>query len=111
MHESNRPVWLRSLLGFLLGAWAFIVLLVSSLAVMISLFDVLLPGDGIPALPGTAALLLCLAASGWATVWFVKRQDAFLARYPLRTQYVVLVVLLLFTVGFFPVPFTTFTLD
>lgn len=111
MHESIRPVWLRSSLGFLLGAWAFLIMLVAGLAVMISLVDAVLPGDGVPVMPGTAVLLFCVAVSGWATVWCVKRQDAFLARFSLRTSYGVLVVLLLLTAGFFPAPFTVFSLE
>jgi hypothetical protein len=111
MQETIRPLWLCRLLAFLVGFWVFILSMTLGLAVVIHLIDAVLPGDGIPAVPGLAVLLVCLVVAVWSTVRLVKWQEAVLARRSLRVSYAVLVALVLLTLGFFPAPFTMLSLE
>ncbi len=111
MNEPKHPVWLRRLLGCLVGVWVLLLVMMVSLVMVISLVDEWLPGEGIPGLPGLAVALVCLAFAIWSTVRFVRWMNAILARHSLRTHYVVLAVVLLFTLLSFPAPFSVLTFE
>jgi hypothetical protein len=104
--NDDRPKWLRGTIGFILGFWALLLSLAACLALTINIADAILPGDGLPILPGSILLLISLTVAIIVTVRFVKYQDAFMAKYSKNTNMIVMVVLIILFIVFVPTPFT-----
>ena len=104
--NDDRPKWLRGTLAVLAGWCSFWICLIVFLIITISMTDLVMPGDGLPVLPGAAMALISLMCSIVATIKIVKLQDRFMSRFSRRANYVVLAILLLASVLIIPAPFS-----
>lgn len=104
--NDDRPKWLRGTLAVLTGWISFWICLVLFLVVTISITDLIVPGDGLPMLPGIIMAVISLILSITVTIKLVKLQDRFMSRFTRRANYIVLAILLLASVLIIPAPFS-----
>ena len=105
-NEIERPKWLKVAL-VCLSAWITFVLSFFFYALLIlSLVEQIFKTDGFPGAKGVAFLVMLVGLSIVSAVLVAKWQHRVLARCRLRTNYIVLAILIILTILCVPTPFT-----
>jgi hypothetical protein len=104
--EIERPKWLKVTLACLSAWLTFFLSFFLYAFLILSLIDKVFKTDGLPGAQGVAVLVVIVGLSILSAVLAAKWQHRVLARRRLRTNYIVLVILIIISLIFVPTPFT-----
>jgi hypothetical protein len=103
--NDTRSKWLRSALGTVAAWWSFWICLVVLLVITIGIADAVIPGDGLPLLPGSILACISLAVAILGAIRFVRYQDRYMGRRSVKANYIVLAIMILTSLVLMPAPF------
>lgn len=92
-------------MGTLTALWTFWICLIILLVITIAIADAILSGDGLSMLPGSILVLLSLIVAVLATIRFVRFQDRYMGKQTLKTNYIVLAILIVISLALMPTTF------